>query len=109
MVSAIFMEISHRGDHFDPYWSILVDFGAPHGQPHYPSPSHLTTYMYPTPQELLNATIPTFLAQFVQEILIQHGPLPWVKVEKSYHHLPCSKKLFFLKNHFRSYFNEAGS
>ena len=95
--------------HFGPFGSILVHFDAPHGKPHYSSPTNLITHMYPAPQELLNATIPTFLAQLVQKILIQHGPLPWVKVERSYYHLPCSKKLFFLKNHFRSYFNEAGS
>ena len=54
-------------------WIHLVHFGAPHGRPHNPSSSNFHQVikdMYPMHQELLTATSPTFLAQFVQEILI---------------------------------------
>ena len=56
-----------------PFGSILVHFGAPHGRPHNPSSSYFHQViedMYPMHQELLNATSPTILAQFIQEILI---------------------------------------
>ena len=95
-----------------PFWPILVHFGAPHGRPHDPSPSILYEVIkdvYPTHQELQNATSPTFLAQFVQKILMKHGPFPWAKVGKSYHHLPCRKKSIFLKKRYGKYFIEACS
>ena len=100
------------GDHFGPFWSILVHFGAPHGQPHHPSPSNFYEVIkdkYHTHQELWNATSPTLLAQFVQEILIKHGQFPLVKMDKSYHHLPCRKKSIFLKKRWGKYFIGAGS
>ena len=65
--------------------TILVPFGAPHGRPHNPSSSNFHQVikdLYPMHQELLNATSPTILAQFIKEILILHSPLPWVKGEK---------------------------
>ena len=58
---------------FCPLWSILVHFGALHGQPHDPSVLNLHQVIediYPMHQELSNATSPTFLAQFVHEIMI---------------------------------------
>ena len=30
-----------------------------------------------------------------EEILIIHGQFPWVKMDKSYHHLPCRKTIDF--------------
>ena len=72
-----------------PFWCLLVHFGALRGPPHDPSVSkfhQVIKIMYPTHQEFISVTNPTFLDQ---DILIQQGPFPWVKVEKSYHHLPC--------------------
>ena len=95
-----------------PFWSILVHFGAPHGQPHNPSPSNFYEVIkgkYHTHQELWNVTSPTLLAQFVQEILIKHGQFPLVRMDKSYHHLPCRKKSIFLKKRWGKYFIGAGS
>ena len=94
-----------------PFWWILVHFGAPLEQPHDPSPSNFQEVindMYPMHQGLQNATSPTFKAQFVQEILIKHMQFPWVKMDKSYHHLPCRKKTIFLEKHYGKYFIEAG-
>ena len=70
--------------HFGPFWCTSWQ---PHG------PSVLNLYqvikdMYPMHQELPNATSPTFLAKFAKEIMIWYGPFSWVKVAKSYHHLP---------------------
>ena len=73
----------------DKIWCLLVHFGALRGPPHDPSVSkfhQVIKIMYPTHQEFISTTNPTFLDQ---DILIQQGPFPWVKVEKSYHHLPC--------------------
>ena len=61
---------------FLPLCSILVHLGALHGHPHDPHDPHVLNFhqvikdMYPTHQELSNTTSPTFLAQFIQEILI---------------------------------------
>ena len=62
--------------------TILVHFGAPHGQPHHPSVMKLYEVikdMHPLHQELSNTLSPTLLAQFFQEILILHGPFSWQK------------------------------
>ena len=58
-----------HGMYFD-HWSFLVHFGALHERPHDTSVLDFHSVNVSTHQELLHLTSPTFLAQFVQEILI---------------------------------------
>ena len=80
--------------------TILVHFGAPHGQPHHPSVMkfyEVIKYMHPTHQEASNAPSPILLAYFVQKILILHGPFSWemwAKATITYHE---AKNQFFSK------------
>ena len=70
------------GDHFGPFWSILVHFGAPHGRPHHPSMTGSDSYpllsVHLTQEWIMIVTRDNFetllLSHAMVTILVHFGP-----------------------------------